>query len=341
MTKKTCESLRNRIANLAKNGTSSYHIAKITGVSQSTAYRIAKVALNNANETILSGKGRPHKLDEHDERYICRLVSTEKCGTAVEIQQGLRDYSGIIVSTDTILRTLRRNGFRSRLKKKRPQLKKSHRRSRREFELSHRDWTSDKWDTVIWSDETKICLSGSDGRDRCFRKDGEPLRDRHVIPTQKFGGGSIMLWGCMSSAGVGYLARIDGSVNADMYRNILNDELLSTLDWYGLDKTDIMFQQDNAPCHTASTTLQWFRNHGISVMTWPAQSPDLSPIEHLWDRLKRRVRELPPAANLDELWERVQDAWNEITPAECKTLVDSMPKRLAAVRAAKGGYTRY
>src|SRR5690349_12665854 len=125
-----------------------------------------------------------------------------------------------------------------------------------------------------------------------------------------------------------------------MYQNILSDELIATLDWYGLDRGEIIFQQDNASPHTAASTLQWFKDNGIKLMKWPAQSPDLNPIEHLWDLLKRNVRELPPASNLDELWERAQDAWNSITPDGCKSLVDSVPRRLQEVCQAKGGYTK-
>ena len=76
-------------------------------------------------------------------------------------------------------------------------------------------------------------------------------------------------------------------------------------------------------------------------MKWPALSPDLNPIEHLWDLLKRRLHELPPANDVDELWKQVQDVWNVITPAECAELVDSMPRRLQQIRKAKGDYTKY
>jgi DDE superfamily endonuclease len=245
------------------------------------------------------------------------------------------------VSPNTIMRALKRHRIKSRYKKKCPQLSKSHHRARMAFERAHRLWQDDDWDKVVWSDETKICLFGSDGRERAFRKDGEPLRDHHVTPTKKFGGGSIMVWGCMLSSGVGYLCRIDGGVDAEMYESILSDELMETIQWYGLDKEEIIFQQDNASCHTASRIKKWFQTNGIKVMTWPAQSPDLNPIEHLWDHIKRKLKDLLPAGDLDQLWEQVQDIWNAIDKDTCFRLVRSMPKRLEAVRKAKGGYTSF
>jgi len=76
-------------------------------------------------------------------------------------------------------------------------------------------------------------------------------------------------------------------------------------------------------------------------MTWPAQSPDLNPIEHLWSVLKRRLADLPHPKNLDELWELLEQEWYKIPPRTIADLVASMPRRVKAVRKAKGGYTRY
>ena len=338
MTKATPARIQERIKELASQGKSTREIASTVGVSQSTAARVAKQCRTGAAPP---PKGRQCILDKNDEKYICRLATTGKCSTATAIQRELRGYAGISASPNTIRRALRRSRIKTRYKKKRPQLSKSHRRARREFELSHRTWQDSDWDRVIWSDETKICLSGSDGRERTFRVDGEPLRDHHVAPTRKFGGGSIMVWGCMLSCGVGFLCRVDGGVDAEMYESILNDELMATIDWFGLDKGSVIFQQDNAPCHTASRIKKWLSGNGIEVMGWPAQSPDLNPIEHLWDHIKRKLKDMPPAQNLDHLWDQVQDIWNTIDSDTCLRLVRSMPKRLAAVGSAKGGYTNY
>ena len=77
-------------------------------------------------------------------------------------------------------------------------------------------------------------------------------------------------------------------------------------------------------------------------MLWPAHSPDLNPIEHLWSHLKRRLAEyeVEPKGML-ELWERVQVEWDKIEPEVCQKLIESMPKHVEAVLKAKGGYTRY
>ncbi len=73
----------------------------------------------------------------------------------------------------------------------------------------------DYWNHVLWSDETKINIFGSDGVKRVWRQPGEEYKDKCVLPTVKHGGGSVMVWGCMSAAGTGELQFIEGTMNAN------------------------------------------------------------------------------------------------------------------------------
>ena len=82
-----------------------------------------------------------------------------------------------------------------------------------EFALRHQHWTEEDWFRVVFSDETKINHLGSDGRVWVWKKSGRELTQQHVNGTVKFGGGSLMVWGCMTAHGVGYMCRIDGRMN--------------------------------------------------------------------------------------------------------------------------------
>jgi transposase len=151
-----------------------------------------------------------------------------------------------------------------------------------------------------------------------------------------------MMWGCMTAQGVGYACRIDGRMDSELYISILRDQLLPTTEYYDLEASRIIFQQDNDPKHTSKTARQWFEANGIEVLEWPAQSPDLNPIEHLWVHLKRKLNEYETEPKgILELWERVDAEWNLIPPQVCMDLIESMPRRIAAVLKAKGGYTKY
>ena len=86
-----------------------------------------------------------------------------------------------------------------------------------DFALAHKDWTLEDWKCVIWSDETKINCLGSHGKKWDWKKTREGLSDRLVQGTVKFGGGCLMMWGCMSWDGVGYSCKIDGRIDAELY----------------------------------------------------------------------------------------------------------------------------
>ncbi len=103
---------------------------------------------------------------------------------------------------------------------------------------------------------------------------------------------------------------------------------------------DFIFQQDLAPAHTAKGTKSWFNDHGVTVLDWPANSPDLNPIENLWGIVKRKMRDTRPN-NADELKATVKETWASIPPQQCHKLITSMPRRNEAVIKAKGAPTKY
>jgi hypothetical protein len=228
------------------------------------------------------------------------------------------------------------------VKHKRPFLSKRHRRARLDWAIAHQDWTLEDWKKVIYSDETKINHFGSDGRTITWKMVGEGLSDRLVEGTLKFGGGSLMMWGCMMWEGVGYACKIDGKMDADLYVQILDEDLQASIEFYDKSPEDIIFQQDNDPKHTSGKAKRWFQDNDIKVLSWPAQSPDINPIEHLWGQLKRKLKNYDhPPGGILELWERVEKEWNEIKAEECQKLIESMPRRVQAILKAKGGYTKY
>ncbi len=102
------------------------------------------------------------------------------------------------------------------------------------------------WNHVLWSDETKINLFGSDGVKRVWPQPGEEYKDKCVLPTVKYGGGSVMVWSCMGAAGTGELQFIEGIMNANMYCDILKQSTIPSLRRLGCRA---VFQHDNYHCH--------------------------------------------------------------------------------------------
>ncbi len=148
-----------------------------------------------------------------------------------------------------------------------------------------------------------------------------------------------MIWAAMSSAGVGPLCFLKSTVNAAIYQEMLEHFMLHSADkLYG--DADFIFQQDLAPAHTAKGTKSWFNDHSVTVLDWPENSPDLNPIENLWDIVKRKMRDTRPN-NADELKAAIKATWASITPDQYHRLITSMPRRTDAVIHAKGVPTKY
>ncbi len=104
---------------------------------------------------------------------------------------------------------------------------------------------------------------------------------------------SVMIWAAMSSAGVGPLCFLKSTVNAAIYQEILEHFMLpSSNKLYG--DADFIFQQDLAPAHTAKATKIWFNDHGVTVLDWPANSPDPNPTDNIWGIVKRKMRDTRP-----------------------------------------------
>ncbi len=111
----------------------------------------------------------------------------------------------------------------------------------------------------------------------------------------------------MSSPDVGPLGFLKSTVNAAIYQEILEHFMLPSADkLYG--DADFIFQQDLTTAHTAKGTKSWFNDHGVTVLDWPANSPDLNPIENLGVIVKRKMRDTRPN-NADDLKATIKATW--------------------------------
>lgn len=313
------------------------------GVSQTTVVYIKKrLGLDPPRPK----DGPRPKLSDREKRLAAALVTRGEAQSATQATRLLNRARSSTVSVDTVRRALKERNLVAKKKVKKPALSLAHRRARLRWAHTYREWTVEDWSRVIWSDETKINRFHSDGLQMVWVPKGEGLTPRTIKPTVKFGGGGIMVWGCMTWFGVGKLGKVQGLLDAKQFIEILDANLVPTLDAAichpSIPSGQLYFQQDNDPKHTSRVAKSWFEGKKIKVLPWPAQSPDLNPIEHLWSHLKRKLASHKTVTRgTHELWDRVSEDWLAISIETCQGLISSMPRRIEAVIKAKGGQTRY
>lgn len=194
-------------------------------------------------------------------------------------------------------------------------------------------WTAGDWQRIVFSDESRFCLGAHDGRVRVRRRVGERLNpaynvERHTAPTP-----GVMVWAAITYDTRTPLVIMRTTLTAQRYvQDILQPHVLPLM--AGLSTA--IFQQDNARPHTARVSRECLRN--IATLPWPARSPDLSLIEHVWDHLGRQLRQ---PRDVQDLETQLQQLWAQMSQDIIRNLYASMPRRVSACIHARGGATGY
>ena len=320
------------IKSLYVNGIKQVEIAAQLGISQSAVSKcLRNTGINRQN------CGQKRSTSERDDRQLARLAKKNRFCSSKQLA-GMWKETGVEASDRTAHRRLHEQGFRCRIPATKPLLSAKQRQKRLKWCREKKDWTAEQWSSVMFSDESKFVISFGNKGPRVWRKKGERNLDGCLKRNVKFPQ-SVMVWGAMSSAGVSDLCFLKSSVNAAVYQDILEHFMLPAAEQLFGDN-EFIFQQDLAPAHSAKSTQKWFENSQLQVLDWPANSPDLNPIENLWAIVKKKLNKHHPNTS-QQLKDAIKTCWNEVTPRECQQLIHSMPRRIEAVIKARGDGTKY
>lgn len=326
---------RGRVYGMYECGKSYREIEELTGMPFATASQCVKRIRESGSCDRKQGSGRPPILTAREKRYIERMIENDRFVSICKIQEDLGLYR---VSHDTINRFINKDlGFQSRYSVAKPFVNETNADKRLEFARMYVDKPPEFWHRYGFSDESIFDLINR-FRERVWVRSGERFDTKCTHATVKHSKG-VMVWGGFCASGVTKLVRIEGTVNAEAYINIMNTAMLPSFRLL-FGRRRWIFQQDNAPAHKAEIVTQWFEDRGVTILDWPPQSPDLNPIENLWAILDYRLRERRPR-NEEELFQQLENAWNLLEPELLVSLVESMPNRLKECIDREGYQTSY
>lgn len=229
-------------------------------------------------------------------------------------------------------------GYKSYAAKEKPALTQAQMKRRLEWAKAFKIWGSDDWRRVVWSDESRFELQFGSQASKVTRRKDEAYLPECIKKQTKFPL-SMMVWGCMSGTGLSNLHFVEKTVNSEVYQSILENTLIPFVEEKHADG-NFIFQQVGATCHTSRTSMAWLEAQNMEVLPWTANSPDLSPIENIWGEMKKQMKKRQPRTK-EAIIAELKSIWEGMALPIITKHIDSMPKRLQAVIAAKGGVTKY
>ena len=282
------------------------------------------------------GQGRKCLASLGDVRKMIKLVKQSPFITAKKVKETK-------FTPRYIRKVLQHAVYSAKHAAKKPMLNEKMMQQRMEFTTSHLHWTAAEWRKVSFTDESTFRLVR--GGTSYVRRgpNSNRFEQRFCRKTVKHSA-SIMIWGMFDGrygrGGIDFLKRTGKrkeTMDTKRYQKTLENHFIR----YHRARQSTHLLQDSAPCHTSKVTQKWLRDHGVEVIKWPGNSPDLNPIENLWSIFKGKL-ESKHCKNLTELREQIEKIWREdITLELCQTLANSMPARLQAVHNNNGGRTKY
>ncbi|GFU55309.1 transposable element Tcb2 transposase [Trichonephila clavipes] len=327
---------KGRIVGMLEFSRSQTEVSQILNVDQSEISRLWQRFQRTGDVTRQPVSAQPRVTTPRQDRYLAISARRQRGSTARAQGSALTVATEIRISRQIVYRRLNHAGLYARRPAVCIPLTSAHKRARLNWSLKYQHWSVGEWANVMFSDEYRFSLSSDSRRVTIWRECGTRFEPRNITE-RHFPSRGVMVWAGIMMEGRTDLHFFDtGSVTAQRYRDEVLEPYVRL--FRGAVGLDFIFMDDNAPCHRAVLINDFLETENIQRMPWPANSPDLNPIEHVWNMLGRQIVALShPPSSITEL----QEAWNRLSPQLIHHLIANMVNRCAACLAVRGDHTSY
>ena len=303
-------------------------IATKLNIGKSTVSRHIKAWKANTPVAEMVPQGGQPKIKPPERTFLGQCVASHPHPTAKSIASALLTSRNVEVSPQTVRNHMKSLDYKSSVPRKIPLITDNQQEKRYQWCIEHRGYN---WKNVWFSDETYIEVNRS--TIPVWHKKGQ----RPNVTKRKFEV-KIICWRAISMHFKSKLVIVNNTMTADRYIEVLQGYLFQENS--GFNTSRHTFQQDNAPCHTAKKVQTFFSTKGITVLPWPANSPDLNPIENIWSILKQNV-EKRCTKTKEQLILVIEDEWDKLSMDLIRKTIETMPKRLDEVIKNQGKKCSY